>query len=184
MHAAIHLSSVKSAEILIDRLQHVRNPPNDPDGCLPYIKVQFRQRTGLNVNDDLDPCYEKLSPHEVHCARQRLARAHAALFPTLMALSRWSSGARPLPHHDQFRLRAAWFARVGGDHQDWLERGGFAQHDDLPPLRQPTMWHPPRLLSPGAPQADNSVPDHCNDNELHHPSRRTARDDDAASAAA
>ena len=101
-----------------------------------------------------------------------------------MALSRWSSGARLLPHDEQFRLRAAWFARIGGDHQGWLERGGFAQHDDLPPLRQPTMWHPPRLMSPGATQADDSVTDHCNDNELHHPSRRTGRDDDAASAAA
>ena len=133
------------------------------------------------MNDDLDTCYEKLSPHEVHCARQRLARAHAALFPTLMALSRWSSGARPLLQDDEFRLRAAWFARVGGDHQDWLERGGFAQHDDLPPLRQPTMWHPPRLVTPLTPKAGDTTTDNDNDNDndLDQPSRRTGRDDDA-----
>jgi hypothetical protein len=184
LHAAIHLSSVKSEEILIDRLQHVRNPPNGFDGPLPYIKVQFRQRTGTNVNDDLDICYDKLSPHEVHCTRQRVARAHAALFPTLMALARWSSGARTLPQDDRFRLRTAWFARVGSFHQDWLERGGFAQHDDLPPLRQPTMWHPPRLVPPLTPQVNDALTDQCNDSNLHHPSRHTGCDDDAASAAA
>ena len=136
------------------------------------------------MNDDLDICYDKLSPHEVHCTRQRVARAHAALFPTLMALARWSSGARTLPQDDRFRLRTAWFARVGSFHQDWLERGGFAQHDDLPPLRQPTMWHPPRLVPPLTPQVNDALTDQCNDSNLHHPSRHTGRDDDAASAAA
>lgn len=136
------------------------------------------------MNDDLDICYDKLSPHEVHCARQRVARAHAALFPTLMALARWSSGARSLPQDDRFRLRTTWFARIGSAHQDWLERGGFAQHDDLPPLRQPTMWHPPRLVPPLAPQVNDDLTGQCNDSNLLHPSHRTGRDDDAASAAA
>ena len=135
------------------------------------------------MNDDLDLCYDKLSPHEVHCARQRVARAHAALFPTLTALARWCSGTSPLPQDDRFGLRTAWFARVGSAHQDWLERGGFAQHDDLPPLRQPTMWHPPRLIPPLTPQVNDDLTDQCNDSHLHHPSRRTGRDDDAASAA-
>ena len=146
------------------------------------------------MNDDLDTPYGKLSPHEVHCARQRLAQSHAALFPTRMALARWSSGARPVLYDDQPQQRLAWYARIGRDHQAWLDRGGFAQHDDLPPLRQPTMWHPPRLASPLLPQATDHVTDQLNTQlsdklreklrdqfnpqSLQHPSCRTGRDDD------
>jgi len=75
----------------------------------------------------------------------------------------------------------AWFARIGRDHQAWLDRGGFAQHDDLPPLRQPTMWHPPRLASPLPPLpplATGDLTGQCNDNDQQHPSRRTGRDGD------
>ena len=72
----------------------------------------------------------------------------------------------------------AWFARIGRDHQAWLDRGGFAQHDHLPPLRQPTMWHPPRLASPLPPLATGDLTGQCNDNDQQHPSRRTDRDDD------
>jgi hypothetical protein len=152
--------------------------------------MPFSQRTGPNVNDDLDTPYGKLSPHEVHCARQRLAQSHAALFPTRMALARLSSSARPMVQDDQPQLRLAWYARIGRDHQAWLDRGGFAQHDDLPPLRQPTMWHPPRLASPLLPQATDHVTAHLsaklneklndqfNPQALQHPSCRPGRDDD------
>ena len=144
------------------------------------------------MNDDLTPPYEKLSPHEVHCARQRLAQSHAALFPTRMALARWSSGDRPMLQDDQPQLRLAWYARIARDHQAWLDRGGFAQHDDLPPLRQPTMWHPPRLASPLLPQATDHVidqlnatlTDQFNQQHLSHPSYRTDRNDEPDSAAA
>lgn len=142
------------------------------------------------MNDDLDTPHGKLTPHEVHCARQRLAQAHAALFPTRMALARWCSGSQPLLYNDQPRLRSAWFARIGRDHQAWLDRGGFAQHDDLPPLRQPTMWHPPRLASPPPAAANEHLPgqsieqpgeqfnQQLNANDPQHPSYRVDRDDD------
>lgn len=123
----------------------------------------------MNVNDDLDTPYTKLSPHQVHCARQRLAQAHAALFPARMALARWCSGALPPLQDAQFGLRSAWFARIGHGHQAWLDHGGFAQHEGLPPLRQPTMWHPPRVAMPAAlpslPQAGDPMTDQCNDND-------------------
>lgn len=135
------------------------------------------------MNDDLDTPHGTLSPHEVHCARQRLAQSHAALFPTRMALARWSSGALALLHDDQPRLRSAWFARIGRDYQAWLDRGGFAQHDDLPALRQPTMWHPPRLASPSPASANDALTRQSNpnqnQNQAQQPSCRTDRDDDA-----
>ena len=97
-------------------------------------------------------------------------------------------------YDDQPQQRLAWYARIGRDHQAWLDRGGFAQHDDLPPLRQPTMWHPPRLASPLLPQATDHVTDQLNTQlsdklreklrdqfnpeSLQHPSCRTGRDDD------
>ena len=130
------------------------------------------------MNDDFDTPYAQLSPHEVHCARQRLALAHAALFPTRMALARWCSGTGPVLPDDQSRLQAAWLARIGRDHQAWLNRGGFAQHDDLPPLCQPTMWHPPRLASHLPPQAMDDLTDQSSKIDLQHPSHRTGRDDD------
>lgn len=83
-----------------------------------------------------------LSAIDVYAARQRLARDHAALFPTRLALARWSSGA-VTRHEEATPQRAAWFARIGREHQAWLDRGGFAQHEELPPLRQPAMWQPP-----------------------------------------
>jgi len=96
------------------------------------------------VNDHLNTAIGKPLELDVLCARQRLARDHAALFPARLALARWrgvcTSSAQqtePLPG------RAAWFDRIQREHQTWLECGGFAQHEELPPLRQPTMWQPP-----------------------------------------
>jgi len=137
------------------------------------------------MNDDLDHPNGKLSPHEVHCARQRLAQSHAALFPTRMALARWCAGARPLLYEDQAQLRQAWYARIGRDHQAWLDRGGFAQHEELPPLRQPTMWHPPRLAShlPSRAtghlneQLTEQLTEQLSDSNFQTPTR-TDRDDD------
>lgn len=110
------------------------------------------------MNDDLDIENGKLSAYDVHCARQRLARDHAALFPTRVALARWRSGALPHLHGGHPPLRSAWFGRLGREHQAWLDRGGFAQHDDAPGLRQPTMWHPPQLLTSTAPGQGTTVP--------------------------
>jgi len=97
----------------------------------------------MNVNDDLDTTNGKLSAHEVYCARQRLAKHHAVLFPTRLAMARWRGGLINL-HSGQAPLRAAWHAGAVRGHQAWLERGGFAQHDELAPLRKPVMWQPPQ----------------------------------------
>ena len=104
----------------------------------------------MNVNDDLDTSKGKLSAHDVHCARQRLAKDHAVLFPTRLAMARWRGGLSCL-HGGQAPPRAAWYARIVRDHQAWLERGGFAQHDELAPLRKPVMWQPrqPNLTQAG-----------------------------------
>lgn len=105
------------------------------------------------MNDDLDTASGKHSDLDALCARQRLARDHAALFPTRLALARWRGGCAPAHQQPEpFPQRAAWFTRIQRDHQAWLDRGGFAQHEELPPLRQPTMWQPPLA----APQADRA----------------------------
>ena len=97
----------------------------------------------MNVNDDLDTANEKLSAYEVYCARKRLAKDQAVLFPTQLAMARWRSGLTCL-RGGQAPLRAAWHARIVRDYQAWLERGGFAQHDEQAPLRKPVMWQPPQ----------------------------------------
>ena len=104
------------------------------------------------MNDDLDKAYGKPSAQEAYCARQRLAKDHASLFPTRLALARWRSGVCTL-QTGQPSLRAAWFARLGCEHQAWLERGGFTQHEELTPLRAPSMWHPPQSASGQLPEA-------------------------------
>ena len=101
----------------------------------------------MNVNDDLDTTNGKLSAQEVFCARQRLARDQAVLFPTRLAMARWRGGL-PHLHGGQPPLRAAWHARIVRDYQAWLDRGGFAQHDELAPMRKPVMWQPPQPSSP------------------------------------
>lgn len=61
--------------------------------------------------------------------RKRIAREHSALFPTRLALARWTSSNEPHHLHDHLPLRAAWLARAQRDFQSWLDRGGFTQHD-------------------------------------------------------
>lgn len=67
-----------------------------------------------------------------------MARVHAALFPTRLALSRWQHGGQiPHLHHGgtsdtTCALRAAWYATARRDFQAWLDRGGFSQYEDAP----------------------------------------------------
>ncbi len=80
-----------------------------------------------------------VAPASVKAARLSLARSHTALFPTRLALARWTSGGN-VPHlHGSAHapLRAAWYARAQRDFQAWLERGGFVQHDDGAALSHP-----------------------------------------------
>ncbi|VXC65620.1 hypothetical protein [Massilia sp. 9I] len=73
--------------------------------------------------------------------RRQIARYHAALFPTRLALSRWQHGGHiPHLHHGAPAVRAAWYAAARRDFQAWLDRGGFMQHEDAPlPLRPPEI---------------------------------------------
>ncbi len=60
--------------------------------------------------------------------RRQIARLHAALFPTRLALSRWQHGGQiPHLHQGAPALRAAWYATARRDFQAWLDRGGFSQ---------------------------------------------------------
>lgn len=68
----------------------------------------------------------------VNAARRSLARSQSALFPTRLALARWTGGGN-VPHlhgNGNAPLRAAWFARAQRDFQSWLDAGGFMQHED------------------------------------------------------
>lgn len=72
-----------------------------------------------------------ISP-SVRAARLSLARSQCAQFPARLALARWTSGGNA-PHlrgQTTLPLRAAWFDRAQRDFQEWLEQGGFVQHED------------------------------------------------------
>lgn len=72
--------------------------------------------------------------------RHKIARFHAALFPTRLALSRWQHGGHiPHLHHGAPTLRAAWYAAARRDFQAWLDRGGFSQYEEAPQARPPQI---------------------------------------------
>jgi hypothetical protein len=71
--------------------------------------------------------------------REALAREHAALFPTRLALVRWTSGYSPsIPANEgDLPMRATWLDQAQRNFQAWLDQGGFTQHDEItrvPPL--------------------------------------------------
>ena len=86
--------------------------------------------------------------------RRELARYHAALFPTRLALARWQHGGH-IPHlhlgatHASPALRAAWYARARRDFQSWLDRGGFSQHEEAPEALRPPAIGPLRPARDG-----------------------------------
>lgn len=62
--------------------------------------------------------------------RKQNALEQSALFPTRLAIARWTSGADPLrSHRAGLPARAAWLANAQGGFQAWLDAGGFIQHD-------------------------------------------------------
>jgi hypothetical protein len=65
--------------------------------------------------------------------RKTIAREQSSLFPTKLALARWTSGAE-LPHSHTANppVRAAWLAQAQRDFQAWLDNGGFVQYDTAP----------------------------------------------------
>lgn len=83
--------------------------------------------------------------------RRQIARFHAALFPTRLALSRWQHGGHiPHLHHGAPTLRAAWYAAARRDFQAWLDRGGFSQYEEAP--RPPQVAYCPPVPDGGAQQ--------------------------------
>jgi hypothetical protein len=79
--------------------------------------------------------------------RKSIAREQSAMFPTQLALARWTGGAEPGQlNHLYPPQRAAWLARAQGDFQAWLEAGGFVQHDEpandagVPPDDESAYW--------------------------------------------
>jgi hypothetical protein len=66
--------------------------------------------------------------------RSITVREQSALFSARLALARWTSGG-DIPHLQAAAigmppLRAAWYASASRHFQEWLECGGFAQHDE------------------------------------------------------
>lgn len=62
----------------------------------------------------------------------KVAQEYAALFPTRLALARWTRGG-DIPHvhcfEHQLPMRAAWYEQGQRQFQAWLEAGGFHQPD-------------------------------------------------------
>ncbi|WP_156116703.1 hypothetical protein [Massilia sp. 9096] len=62
-----------------------------------------------------------------------MAQHHASLFPTRIALARWTRGG-DIPHvhaaEQNMPMRAAWYAEAQQHFQSWLDAGGFHRADD------------------------------------------------------
>jgi hypothetical protein len=65
-----------------------------------------------------------------------VAQQHASLFPTRLALARWTRGG-DIPHvyasEQNLPIRSTWYAQAEQRFQGWLDAGGFhgADEDDL-----------------------------------------------------
>lgn len=106
----------------------------------------------MTVHTDAQPTDGKLSEAVDPAERAEIARFHAALFPTRLALSRWQHGG-DIPHlrhgeasHAAPALRAAWYAAARRDFQAWLDLGGFVQHEEASAPSSPLRlaWSEPR----------------------------------------
>jgi hypothetical protein len=106
------------------------------------------------VHTEAQPTDGTFPPASNPAERQQLARFHAALFPTRLALARWQYGDHlPHLHAGAPALRAAWYANARRDFQAWLDRGGFSQHEEAVPVLPPSppnpaFWVPPRDGAP------------------------------------
>lgn len=60
----------------------------------------------------------------------KVAQEYAAIFPTRLALARWTRGG-DIPHvhcfEHQLPMRSAWYEQAQRRFQTWLESGGFHQ---------------------------------------------------------
>jgi hypothetical protein len=97
--------------------------------------------------------------------RTTIVREQSALFPTRLALARWTMGG-DFPHLQGFAaaklpLRSAWFASATRNFQEWIDCGGFAQHDEAEVAaeasNQPQLFDVTPTLVPRPPIDDGST---------------------------
>jgi hypothetical protein len=91
--------------------------------------------------------------------RMTTVREQSALFPTRLALARWTMGG-DFPHlHGAaaatLPLRAAWYSSFTRNFQDWIECGGFAQHDEDDAPARPE--HQPPVADGAAARTDACI---------------------------
>jgi hypothetical protein len=71
-----------------------------------------------------------LSSSSAKSSGTMVAQEYAAIFPTRLALARWTRGG-DIPHvhcfEHQLPMRAAWYEQAQRRFQAWLESGGFHQ---------------------------------------------------------
>ena len=81
----------------------------------------------------------------------KVAQEYAAIFPTRLALARWTRGG-DIPHvhcfEHQLPMRAAWYEQAQRRFQAWLEAGGF---------HQPEPGSVNSVIADTAPQADTTT---------------------------
>jgi hypothetical protein len=81
----------------------------------------------------------------------KVAQEYAAIFPTRLALARWTRGG-DIPHvhcfEHQLPMRAAWYEQAQRRFQAWLETGGF---------HQPESDSPDSVIAETPPQADKTT---------------------------
>ena len=91
---------------------------------------------GSNPNHEANVQIEKKQNHSTpssfaaKSSDTRVAQEYATIFPTRLALARWTRGG-DIPHvhcfEHQLPMRAAWYEQAQRRFQAWLESGGFHQ---------------------------------------------------------
>jgi hypothetical protein len=91
---------------------------------------------GITPNHEANVQIEKKQTHSTpssfaaKSSDTRVAQEYAAIFPTRLALARWTRGG-DIPHvhcfEHQLPMRAAWYEQAQRRFQAWLETGGFHQ---------------------------------------------------------
>jgi hypothetical protein len=70
------------------------------------------------------------SSSAANSSETKVAQEFAAIFPTRLALARWTRGG-DIPHvhcfEHQLPMRARWYEHAQRQFQNWLEAGGFHQ---------------------------------------------------------
>jgi len=83
-----------------------------------------------NVQIEKKPNHSTSSSSAANSSETKVAQEFAAIFPTRLALARWTRGG-DIPHVHCFEhrlpMRAGWYEQAQRQFQSWLEAGGFHQ---------------------------------------------------------